>query len=740
MKDSGPAQHGHGVPAEDLFADAPDPICQFDRQLRYRYANPAYRQWTGIPGPRLIGRTPGEAGIPEPWADAFVEHVRRVLDSGSPVTYVQETRAPSGELSHFEWRIFPQKAESGEIDTVMGIARDITARKEHERELERSKSQLLSILDSISESLLALDRDWRFTYFNQHILEQTGKTREELIGQDIWQLFPVLNGTVFRTELERVARERTVSHFQLSLDGERCFEVHAYPFDDGVSAGVIDVTGRKKSERELREAHEMFRAVVHASPLPIVYLKANGEVTVWNEAAERVFGWTEAEAIGKPLPFIPEEKMEEHREMRARDLAGVGFTEREIVRSRKDGSHVEVSVSTAPIRDPEGEIRGIVSVYQDITERKAIERGLRDSARSLREREEALRIATESAEIGIWIYDVAQDRLTVSPLAARLAGLQQHEVGVRQLLEHVHEDDRERVKQEINAALEQGNDYVSEYRVVLPDGAVRWLFARGQAETAPDGGKTRFSGVVTDITDRKKVEDDLARHSQELARSNADLQQFAFVTSHDLQEPLRSIASYAQLLARRYEAALDGDAKEYLGFIVDGASRMQQLINDLLAFSRILHGQERPFVDVDMELVFAWTIMNLNQAIQESGAVVSHDPLPPIRGHQQEIIQLLQNLLGNAIKYRGKEPPRIYVSAEERDDEVLFSVRDNGIGIAPEYHEQIFGVFKRLHGKSMPGTGIGLAIAKRIVEKHGGRIWVDSNEGKGSTFCFTVKK
>src|SRR5581483_3320438 len=233
------------------------------------------------------------------------------------------------------------------------------------------------------------------------------------------------------------------------------------------------------------------------------------------------------------------------------------------------------------------------------------------------------------------------------------------------------------------------------------------------------------------------VENDLARHAQELARSNADLQQFAFVTSHDLQEPLRSIASYAQLLARRYEAALDDDAREYLGFIVDGASRMQQLINDLLAFSRILHGQERPFVDVDMELVFAWTIMNLNQAIQESGAVVSHDPLPSIRGNQQEIIQLMQNLLGNAIKYRSKEPPRIYVSAEDRENEVQFSVRDNGIGIAPEYHDQIFGVFKRLHGKSVPGTGIGLAIAKRIVEKHGGRIWVESQEGKGSTFCFT---
>ena len=728
------------MPVEDLLADAPDPACQFDRQLRYRYVNRAYEQWTGIPRSRLIGRTSDEAGVPQTRVEGCLQHVRRVLDSGSPRTYVEETQAASDQLSHFEWHLFAQKTESGQIDAVMAMGRDITAQKQNERELERAKSQLLSILDGISESFLALDREWRFTYVNQHVLEQTRKRREDLIGQNIWQLFPMLNETVFRTEMERVARERTVSHFQYSFRTNRCFEVHAYPFDDGVSAGAVDVTDRKRSERELGEAHEMFRAVVHASPLPIVYIRANGEVTMWNEAAERVFGWAEAEVIGKPLPFVPREKMDEHREMRARDLSGEGFTEREIVRCRKDGSSVEISVSTAAIRDPEGEIRGIVSVYQDITQRKAIERGLRESEQSLREREEALRIATESAEIGIWVYDVANDRLKMSPLAARLAGFEQNEVGVRQLLSNVHEDDRERVKQQINDALERSDDYVSEYRVVLPGGVVRWLFARGQAETTPDGANTRFSGVVTDITERKKVEDDLARHAQELARSNADLQQFAFVTSHDLQEPLRSIASYAQLLARRYEAALDDDAREYLGFIVDGASRMQQLINDLLAFSRILHGRERASVDVDMELVFAWTVMNLNQSIQESGALVSHDPLPSIRGNQQEIIQLMQNLLGNAIKYRGKEPPRIYVSAEERENEILFAVRDNGIGIAPEYHEQIFGVFKRLHGKSMPGTGIGLAIAKRIVEKHGGRIWVESREGTGATFCFTVKK
>jgi PAS domain S-box-containing protein len=340
------------------------------------------------------------------------------------------------------------------------------------------------------------------------------------------------------------------------------------------------------------------------------------------------------------------------------------------------------------------------------------------------------------------MYDVVNDRLKLSALAARLVGMpdQETEIGVRTFLEHVHEEDRARVRQEIRTTLQRGNEYFSEYRVLHRSGEVHWLSARGLAETGPDGSKIRFSGVVSDITERKTVEQELARHAQELARSNADLQQFAFVTSHDLQEPLRTIGAYAQLLVRRCGTTLDDDSRDYLGFIVDGAARMQQLINDLLAFSRILHGHERALSELDMDAVFAWAIMNLNKAIHESGAQITCDALPHVLGNQQEIIQLAQNLLGNAIKYHGPEPPRIHVWAEADGDEVRFAVADNGIGIAPAYHDQIFGVFKRLHGKDVPGTGVGLALCKRIVEKHGGRIWVESEEGRGATFWFTLKK
>ena len=244
--------------------------------------------------------------------------------------------------------------------------------------------------------------------------------------------------------------------------------------------------------------------------------------------------------------------------------------------------------------------------------------------------------------------------------------------------------------------------------------------------------------TLTDISDRKQAEEALSRQSQALARSNADLQQFAYVTSHDLQEPLRTIASYAQLLKRRYESQLGSDADEFIEFIVSGVQRMKSLIDALLSFSRVVNIETAPFALVDMEGALQWASMNLQIIIEESKAQVTHGELPTVRGDQVMLVQLFQNLISNSIKYRSKENPQIHVSAERQDADWVFSVKDNGLGIDPQYHERIFGVFKRLHGREIPGTGIGLAICQRILQKHGGRIWVNSQLGAGSEFKFTL--
>jgi PAS domain S-box-containing protein len=238
----------------------------------------------------------------------------------------------------------------------------------------------------------------------------------------------------------------------------------------------------------------------------------------------------------------------------------------------------------------------------------------------------------------------------------------------------------------------------------------------------------------------REAHEQLQAKARELERSNEELQQFAYVASHDLQEPLRMISSYTQLLERRYGGALEGDAKEFMHYIVDGSSRMKQLIEDLLEYSRV-GTRGRAVVSTDSAAALAKALANLRSAQQESGASVTHGELPRVLADANQLAQLFQNLLANAMKFRGAEPPRIHVDAETRADVWVFRVKDNGIGLDPQYGERIFMMFQRLHGKTeYPGTGIGLAICKKIVERHGGRIWVESAPGSGCTFGFTLSR
>jgi PAS domain S-box-containing protein len=252
------------------------------------------------------------------------------------------------------------------------------------------------------------------------------------------------------------------------------------------------------------------------------------------------------------------------------------------------------------------------------------------------------------------------------------------------------------------------------------------------------GGEQLMLGLVRDITDRKLMEKALRERTESLERSNKELEQFAYVASHDLQEPLRMVASYTQLLSKRYKGKLDSDADEFISYAVDGANRMQMLINDLLEYSRVgTRGKE--FVKTEFDAVLEKTLRDLKKAVEESSAKVIIDPLPSLMVDGGQIGQLFQNLISNAIKFRGNIPPQIHISSEKNEDKWIFSVSDNGIGIAPEYSTRIFEIFQRLHSKEeYPGSGIGLAICKKIVERHGGNIWIKSMPTKGTTFYFTI--
>jgi len=290
---------------------------------------------------------------------------------------------------------------------------------------------------------------------------------------------------------------------------------------------------------------------------------------------------------------------------------------------------------------------------------------------------------------------------------------------------------------EMKVAAEVGHAEDEGWRI-RRDGSRFWANSVLTALRGDDGTLIGYGKVMRDLTERKHAEETLAQKNEELARSNRELEQFAYVASHDLQEPLRMVASYVQLLAKRYQGTLSKEADEFIGYAVDGATRMQQLINDLLMFSRVgTRGVElRP---VSMEATLNTVISGLQILIRETGATITHDPLPTVCGDPTQLGQLLQNLIGNAVKFRGPEAPHVHITATREGEDWRFSVRDNGIGIDPQYHDRIFVIFQRLHARGeYQGTGIGLAVCKKIVERHGGKIWVDSSVGNGTTFNFTL--
>jgi len=243
-----------------------------------------------------------------------------------------------------------------------------------------------------------------------------------------------------------------------------------------------------------------------------------------------------------------------------------------------------------------------------------------------------------------------------------------------------------------------------------------------------------------DVSERQRLVKAQSRYATMLRRSNEELQQFAYVASHDLQEPLRMVTSYLQIIESRYAPQLDNDAHEFIGFALDGATRMKALITDLLAYSRV-EGGEKVFEEFDAQIALNKALANLSLVVEDSKAIITADVMPHIKADVVQISQLFQNLIGNAIKFQKEIVPQIHVGVMSKKDEWQFSVRDNGIGIRQQYLERIFVIFQRLHGKDeYPGTGIGLAICKKVVERHGGRIWVESTVGEGTTFYFTIPK
>ncbi len=365
---------------------------------------------------------------------------------------------------------------------------------------------------------------------------------------------------------------------------------------------------------------------------------------------------------------------------------------------------------------------------------------LERSQQQLQKSETSLCEAQRIACLGNWDLDIINNKLYWSDEIYRIFGLKPQEFGAtyEAFLNSVHPDDRESVKKYVNDALYEKKPYSIDHRIVLPDGSVRTVHEQAEVTFDEKNKPVRMLGTVQDITERKQAEEKLAKLVDELKRSNAELEQFAYIASHDLQEPLRMVASYVQLLERRYKGRLDSDADDFIGFAVDGAMRMQNMINDLLQYSRVTT-RGKPLEPTDCNAVLDSVLADMKIAVDESCAVITHDSLPAVFADSSQLERVLQNLIGNAIKFRSDEKPHIHIGVVKKQNEWLFSVKDNGIGLDMKQADHLFQMFQRLQGATKyQGTGMGLAICRKILERHGGRIWVESELCKGSTFYFTI--
>jgi len=357
---------------------------------------------------------------------------------------------------------------------------------------------------------------------------------------------------------------------------------------------------------------------------------------------------------------------------------------------------------------------------------------------ALQRSEERFRSLVENASNVISIVDTEVAVQFVSDSSMRVIGRRPEELMGRAFIGYVHPDDQGKLQDAVaSAAREIGTVASTEVRFKSVNADWRIVEVVATSRLSDPA----ISGVVitiSDITERKLAADALAEKAEALRKSNAELEQIAFVSSHDLQEPLRRLCIHSQLLSNRYKGRLDQDADDYIERIVEGAKRIQALIKNLLTYYSV-GTESQPFKPTDCEAVLTTTLVSLQAAIRESGVIVTHDPLPTVMGDKSQLGQLFQYLIDNGIKYRNGGAPQIHVSCRMDGEEWQFSLKDNGIGIEPQYAERIFIIFQRLHSqKEYPGTGIGLAVSKKIVERHGGRIWVESEPGKGATFYFTV--
>jgi len=490
--------------------------------------------------------------------------------------------------------------------------------------------------------------------------------------------------------------------------------------------------GAGEAEGALWNLEEKYRTLVRTMPTALMVVNLEKEILEVSQLTLEQHGFDRAEELlGKNAIMLVSAPDREKVETNIRNILTTGSVKNlECVMARRDGSAFIGELNIGLIRDGQGRPRGFIGISQDIAARRQVEEELKES-------EKKFKAIFENAQDGILLADQTSQKLYAgNKMISQMLGYSLGEIKTLGLMDIHRQEDLKYVIEQFEKFGKKEIPIAKDIPVKRKDGSIFYADISGSPIVL--GGKSYLVGIFRDITERKRAEGELKKTLEDLKRSNQELEQFAYVASHDLQEPLRMISSYTQLLGKRYRDQLDDDARDFINFAVDGAKRMQKMINDLLAYSRV-QTRGKAFGPTDTYSALGQALINLSQAIEDSHGIITYDQLPEVNADESQLVQLFQNLLSNAIKFQREKPPRVHISAEKKDKEWVFSVRDNGIGIDPKYYDRIFIIFQRLHGKGdYPGTGIGLALCKRIVERHGGRIWLQSEPAKGSTFIFSI--
>ncbi len=710
--------------------------------------NRAAEKMFGYTQREMLGRSMGPM-IPLDRADEEKNILARIRKGESFNHFETIRRRKNGELFPISVTISPIKDSTGTVIGAANIARDISDRKSAETHLARMEGRYRGLLEAAPDAMIVVDQAGDIVLLNVQAERKFGYSRDELLGQKVTSI--ILEGFAERLIADgtRSAGEALAQQIGTGIElighrkdgGEFPIELMLSPLEsaDGilVTAAIRDISVRKDAEKHLEQMESRYRGLLEAAPDAMVVVDQNGDIVLLNLQAERQFGYRRDELLGQKVKNIIPDGFAERLIADETRTASEALAQRigtgiELIGRRKDGGEFPIELMLSPLESEEGIL--VTAAIRDISVRKNAEKYL-------------------------------------AQMEGRYRGLLEAAPDAMVVVNHVGDIVLLNVQAERKFRYSRGELLGQKVTAIIPEGFAERLIADGTRSAADalaqqigtgieligrrkDGGEfpielmlsplesangTLVTAAIRDISVRKAAEMHLAQKVEELSRSNNELEQFAYIASHDLQEPLRMVASYTQLLSRRYSGKLDSDADEFIAFAVDGANRMQRLIRDLLAFSRV-GTKGNDLQNISSEDALSAALINLYGAIEDSGALVTYDCLPTVLADETQLIQLFQNLVGNAIKYQAAGIPQVHISATRNDQAIwVFSVRDNGLGIEPQYFDKIFGVFQRLHKREeFAGTGIGLAICKKIVERHGGAISVESQSGLGSVFHFTL--